>query len=489
MKELKSILTVTQSEFIVKESLLDDFSTKNSLISQLIDNTLRTDIQSDQEAAVLLYGKNYDKHAFEELKSKVKHRALTSLLVYDIRNDEQHVREAMQHKLNKMLAQANLLLFFGSRSAGVRLLLKINALASKYLFNETRLISTHMLRSHYWFVGDKPKYKQASIQLSKLLIILRDEYYGEDLYNTTTMPYVKSSAKKTHLAKSFRNAISQITNLKHLADSYSLQTNMYRLKVSYYQLLDDHKDAIKECGRASAFLDKKHELSSPRLSAFFLLSKCESLLFLRRYDEAVKATDRLRKLIPAKNPSRIIVERLAFLSHIQSLNIFEADKIYKEVQRLPSFTMASDRQREEWLLYKMYLDLVKSMTSRNIDPINYQTELKINSMDKHGNHLAFLILECLSTLLRKDYNAFSTTDKKIDNYLYRHLNRSAENKRSATFLKMIRIAIKDECVKEVIVQKTSKPLSYLSIKDSSTFLEPIEIIPYDMLWNLLIKAI
>ena len=79
-------------------------------------------------------------------------------------------------------------------------------------------------------------------------------------------------------------------------------------------------------------------------------------------------------------------------------------------------------------------------------------------------------------------------DKSIDNYLYRHLHANRDYRRTTTFLKMLRIAIKEELVKESVTVKTRKHAASLS-KVRSGSLEPVEIFPYDQLWGLVLNTL
>ncbi len=480
MKEIKSILNVLESPFIDKEPLLDDYLTdQKSLISKLAYNVSTDKYTTDTEAGRDLYGKIFNKHTFEGLKSKTRQRALTTLLVSELKPEHQNTREALQHKLLKMLVQANLLLPFGARPTGAKLLNKVILTSKQYSFTELELHATHLLRSHYWFVGDKKQYDKLTLSLDRLTDLLSKEHSGENLYFTTTQAFVNSNAKRAHLSHLFKKSLRSFSVLHKSTTSYSLTINWYKLRVAHFEHEGTAHEVIKECDKVISYMQSKTYFYSQKVYVHFLLAKSGALLQLQRYDELIKLVDILRELIPLRNPNRIIVERHAFLANLRAMELREAYRIINETQKTLQICILP-HVKEEWLLFKRYADVITAIkTKRRITPTPLA---KISSSkDKLGTNLSALILDAVYCIVMKDYPMLATVDKKLDNYLYRYLNQAKGYKRSIALLKLLRIIIKEDYDKKAISLKARTHIQYLN-SCTSLDLEPIEIITYEQLW-------
>lgn len=491
MKEIKSILNVLEMPNIEREPLLGDvLSDGDSLIQKLARNISGNAYSSDRDAATDLYGPLYKKHNFEALKSKVKHRALATLLVTELKNEHRNSREAMQHRLHKMLVQVNLLLAFGERPAGIKLLEKLSVYADEYSFTELQLIATRLLRSHSWFVGDATSYRRQTRKLQKLSNIIEREFLGEEIYQTATQPFVTSKAKQHRLTQTFKVSLSTYRRLRSTADSYTLTVNWYKLHVAALEHNNEYTQVAKECDSAIEYVKSQKYFYSKKLLVHFLLSKCEALLLMQKNAEVLKLVPGLRDLIPRHNPNRIIVERYAFLAHLRSFHFEEASQILEQIGPSLESTVLEQR-KEEWALLRAYLNLIRHLAEGrkgNTGAFNFSPEaLKHLSKDKLGNNIAVLVLEAVCAIVSRHFDTLNMIDKKIDNYLYRHLHTSKEYRRTAAFLKLLRILIKEDYNKEKIAAKTRR---YATVLNNTEMLpEPTEILFYEKLWELLFASL
>ena len=491
MKELKSILSVLSSDFLEHSQLLSGTLVKEqSLVKRIIAIAGETEAITDQDAAKRVYGTPYNKHAFETLKSHVKQRALANLLICDIKPKGPYSREAVQFKLLKMIAQADLLLAFGARPTAIKQLQKVQLTAKRYSFNELLLLSSHALRKHFWFYGMVKAYRDIVRKMDATLKVLEDEYKGEQFYETATMPFVKSKAKQLNQVRAMKKAIDQIKKIKSLPNSYSLKIHLYKLNVSYSQVIEDNLGVVTECQRAIKFLRSTKANYSLKLHAHFFFAHCESLFAMKKYDELIEHLSILRELITDKNPNRLAVERLAFLSFLRTQQLDKAEVTLTTVHNLTSLASVLKRHKEEWLLYREYLGLASRIytnDSKRFKP-REKGQLQEVSKDKLGSNVAILILDCCRLLLERDYKELEKIDKKIDNYLYRHLNKEPDLKRSATILKMFRVAIHEEGHPERTKAKVGQYLPTIH-SNVNTVYDSIEVIPYDKIWSLLLKRL
>lgn len=501
MKELKHILTILNSKHLEQEQVLGDLTSESdSLMNKLALTALKNDYVSDREMALELYGEMYDKHKFEILKSKLKQRALTSLLLYDFTDIEKSPRDAYKYRLQKQLIQASLLLLFGARQVAVKQLLKVKSLSDQYSLNGIKLQSCLLLRSHYWFSGEKKAFKNITDDINFLIRIIAQENRAEELYQLATIDFVASKAKHSGAKKMIASAIKELDAIPDKSKSFVIAIYYYKLKISLLQLEDKHSAVIVESKNAIKLLTKNKKFYNQQLYIYFLTTLCESLSFQRKYDELIYSLTEIRQLVDYTNPNRIVIERIAFLANMGNGRYAEADRILNDVLSLPYFALPLEHHIEEWTLFKDYNQLLKCLQIINEHGLNTSEakkcidalllhKLPVFAKDKTGLNISILVFQVIRLILAKDYRKLIQVDKTLDNYIYRYLTNTKEHIRSITFLKLLRAIIKDDLDKKRLNKKVNSILNSLSTKTINGYIEPVEIIPYEQLGSLLLVVI
>jgi len=491
MKELKEILSVLNSKHLEKLPVLgENEGINNSLQARLIDGIVNSKYNTDQEAAKDLYGKLYEKHRYELLKSKLKQRALSSLLLHEIKDPEASPRDAMRVHLQRQIVSANLLLLFGKRTIGVKLLNKILSLSSDFLLNDCSIEALFLLRSHYWYSGDTAMHRKISRLLREQIAVLNAEAQAEEIYQSVTIEHAKSTAYEDSPLSKLKRASIDVNRLKkYLSTSYVVRINTIKLQIAYYQLNRQYAKVAKECEKALVFLNMDRAFRYDPLSIYFLLNQCEAFFLNGNPDKMFICIDELRRLIGETTANRFAVERVSFFANIHTLKYDDAEKILDnvDIKKLPLLP----HQLIEWQLFRAYIEIIKYATNiatnRTIDSYNLRSiKLPHLTKDKHGSNISILICDVILNILLSEHVKIIKLDKKLDNYIYRHLTDASYNKRPVIFLKMLRILIKENNDKVRIETKVKKLMEELHLNHSHSF---VEIMPFEELWKLLMQAI
>jgi hypothetical protein len=490
MNELKSILSTLSSTHLREEPTLESLDTqKESLLAKLYLNTQKKTYANEREAAKDIYGENFDMPAFHQLKSKLKQRALKTLLLRDIITVDINPREAAKHRLLRSYVEANLLLGFGARNYAMKLIEKIAKEAREYYVYDVDLMCSEFMRTHYWFTDDKKKFDQTNKHLAKIIEILRQEYRAEELYQRGMLPHVSSLAKRPDLLKTIHHSLKEIRSMTCYGESYVIPSHYFQLRLVYLDQKGDFEQISTECQTALQFFRRKKAFASKALIGTFLMSECEALIFQRKYSSAFHLLADMRNSIAAESFNSLIVERFGFLTYLNIPDLRNARKLIKDILSSKLYSKSRPMQQEEWLLLDGYMNLREALDQNNkgvvLAPISHS--LPLRSKDKLGSNITIVLYECLRAIVQRNFEEILRCDKGLDNYLYRYLNGKPGYKRTIYFMKMLRILIKEDFDLVKVKKKTDRFLKLLQIRDAKNVLEPIEIIPYEELWELLIR--
>ena len=489
MNELQFILNTLSSPHLREEQTLDSLDKqKGSLLAKLYLNTQKKTYTDEREVARDIYGDNFDMPAFQQLKSKLKQRALKTLLLRDIITVEKHPREAAKHRLLRSYVEANLLLGFGARNYAMKLMEKVAKEAREYYVYDVDLMCTEFMRTHYWINGDKKRFDQANKYLAKVVEILRQEYRAEELYQRYTFPHVSSLAKRPDLIRMIHLSLKEIRSLSNYGRSFVIPSHYVQLQLVYLDQKGDYEQISTECHTALKFFRKKKAFASKFLIGTILMSECDSLVFQRKYTGALDLLAEMRDSIAAESFNRLVVERLGFLAYLNIPDLRNARKLIKDILSSKLYSNSRPMQKEEWLLLDGYMKLRDALeqNSKGGDLAQISQSLPLRSKDKLGSNITIVLYECMRAIVQRNFEEILRCDKGLDNYLYRYLNGKPGYKRTIYFMKMLRILIKEDFDLEKVKKKTDRFLKLLQIRDAKNVLEPIEIIPYEVLWELLI---
>lgn len=491
MNELKSILSILSSPHLREEPTIDKIDTvKGALLVKLFTNAKENNYLSDEDAARDIYGESLDMHAFRQLKSKLRQRALNTLLLRDIITEQVNPRAAYKHRLFRSYIEANLLMEFGARNIANKIVEKCAKEARKYYLYDVDLVCTEFMRTHYWFTDEKKKFEIANLHLKKIVEILRQEYRAQELYQRCMIPHVSSLAKRPDLLKTISLSLKEIRSLSSYKDSFVIPSHYFQLRLVYLDQKGNFEQISSECKVALKFFQKKKALAPNSLIGSILMSDCEAFIFQRKYTSALGLLTQMRNAITAESANRLIVERFGFLAYLNIPDLRNARMLIKDILASKPYRGTRPMQKEEWLLLDGYMNLRDAFEQNNkgvgLVPISHS--LPLRSKDKLGSNITIVLYECMRAIVQRNFNEILRCDKGLDNYLYRYLNGKPGYKRTIYFMKMLRILIKEDFDLVKVKKKTDRFLKLLQTRDAKNVLEPIEIIPYEVLWEMLIRV-
>src|SRR5688572_15853352 len=366
MNELRHILSILSSPHLREEPTIDKIDqVKGALLVKLFTNAKTNNYVSDEEAARDTYGESFDMHAFRQLKSKLRQRALNTLLLRDIVTEEVNPREARKHRLFRSYIEANLLKGFGALNIANKIVEKCAKEAREFYLYDVDLVCTEFMRTHYWFTDERKKFEVENAHLKKITEILRQEHRAQELYQRCMMPHVNSLAKRPDLLKTIALSLREIRSLSCYQDSFVIPSHYFQLRLVYLDQKGDFEQISSECKKALKFLRKKKALAPNQLIGSVLTSDCEAFIFLRKYTNALGLLSELRGIVAAESSHRLNVEKFGFLAYLNVHDLRNARKLIKDILSSRLYTKSRPMVQEEWVLFDRYMDLREALEQGN----------------------------------------------------------------------------------------------------------------------------
>jgi len=120
----------------------------------------------------------------------------------------------------------------------------------------------------------------------------------------------------------------------------------------------------------------------------------------------------------------------------------------------------------------------------------YLNNTQVFSKDKRGINVSILLMHIAFLLQRKDYNAIIDRTDSLNQYAYRYL-RKDDSFRSNCMIKMVIQMTKADFHPVRTARYTAdlrKQLSHVTLAGSGENIE-VEIIPFEVLWDIMTKAL
>jgi hypothetical protein len=183
LRELAQIITKSKAS---KIEVLDEGTLRNpdSKFNQFYRALLSGKIQTDEEAAELLYQSTPKDDRYRQLKSRFRKRLLNTLFFLDINTPTAGTYEQALANCHRLWAQINLLQQYHAHSGVNTLSKKLLALASDYGFTGLSIAALRVLRKHALQDNQRGDFECYHHQLKELEALQQVEQKAASTYQT-----------------------------------------------------------------------------------------------------------------------------------------------------------------------------------------------------------------------------------------------------------------------------------------------------------------
>ncbi len=473
--------------------LLEPASKMEALYELVHDNR----VQTDEEAAALLYEHQEELYRYGSLKNKLKDRLIEGLFLLDFKEPAFSDRQRAYYECNKKWAAAQILMTRNARLNGIEQLEKLLRLTTRFEFTELSLNVLRMLRLHYGTVeGDQKKYDQINEQFQELQTLWLRENRVEELYTELTVKYVTSKSAKQDISTLSKQYYDEIAPWLGESDAFKLHLMGRLLQVTIFSSVNDYHQTAALCEEAIRFFEQKPYDSGLPLQVFYYqLVVC--YIQLKEFDKGQAMVDKFHHLFEEGSFNWFKLQELYYLLAMHTAQYSEAALVCHKVLRHAKLPAQPGHVAEMWKIYEAFIQFLYKIEKipQPPKPVKFRmhkflNEIPVFSKDKRGMNIPILILQILFLISERNYDLSIDRIDAIEKYCSRYLKRN-ETFRSNVFIKMLIHIPLASFHAEAVKRKTDKLFELLKENPLEIANQPheIEIIPYEELWDMLLQRL
>jgi len=498
MKTLYELGRLNARHTKVLEALIpqDDHSPIRKLAAIVFSGS----ILDDKECMIEIYGKK-NLTAFSRLKTRLKELFIRVIIMQNINTEsaDARVNEALSGYRQSLVSR--ILIARKSGKLAVELAEKSITRSMKYHATENVLTQAHQLVGYYG-ATELNKYKLTKyleIQAKFMHIYnweIKAENYFYDLQRAQLQSLANPSEDIKTKAMKYAMELEKVKGIR----TYFFNYNKYRVLAAHYEFQKDFNSLLELSERA------QREFSTPDFKTGTALS---SITNRRAWALIQAGRSKETMTIGLKGLNKLISGSLTWyiLAHYTlkaELYLGEYNKAIDLIAQMiqnPRFDNIGDNFKEIFYTTLGYIYVVvdSGLAGDSQELHKKLPEFKLGkflnttpvfSKDKRGINVSILLMHIAFLLQRKDYNAIIDRTDSLNQYAYRYL-RKDDSFRSNCMIKMVIQMTKADFNPIRTARYTAdlrKQLSNVSLAGSGENIE-VEIIPFEVLWEIMTKAL
>ena len=385
-----------------------------------------------------------------------------------------------------------------ARIAGISQLEQLLKQTIRFEFTELSIEILRVLRLHYGLCGgDEKKYMFYEGQLHECEQLWQAESRIESMYMDLIVRYVNT--------KSGKSAIAQKSDYLETAQSLMAQYSSFKIhlfsrliEVAIYDSRNDFARMEHSCEGALNFFSRKDYQSGLSLELFYYnLVIC--YLYSRQYEKGLAMIETFTPLLAEGSFNWFKLKELQVYTYLHAQQYQAALDIYQTVTEQSEFGNLTLAVAETWKLMEAYffylanIGVVGNEAAENILEHfrlgRFLNEVPTLTKDKRGMNVSILVIQFLCNTL--NVNGLDQEEERVEalnKYRTRYLN-DTETTRSNFFLGILVQVLQQHHNLQMLDQKSKKFIDKLESTpwESINQNHEIEIIPYQNLWNLMLK--
>jgi hypothetical protein len=449
-------------------------------------------VNSDDEAANILYGAEGDDDRYRMLKSRLKQKLLNHLLFLDFSDNNQSTPWQYEQECIQFLHQAKMLDFVGERKITKNLLQKALTLAERCEFTQHQLTSLEELAKVYSLNCQPHLFESTIKDLAERRKVFKKEEEARTLYLFMEMMVVKSvNSRKKNLDK-VEDAIENLKSIWLKTRSQNVFEYFSKLKILFLRLTGQFEDLIPFLHEIESGEIEGKKLNPNRQDQKFIsLSIAHAYLKGKKLKKGIEYIDSILEYYDRSRKEWLQLIETYFLIAIHDRNYKLALELINQVFDNKNFDKSDAKEKEKWRLYNVYLHFGFSgnFFMKNFNFSDFIDEMPEYDKDEEGIQVAIIILQFLYYLEQGDIESLKIRRNALKKYMSNHFKENFSY-RTRTFYKLLNIVVENSLDPKKIQNKSRYLLNKLPANQivNDAYIE-MEIIPYEHLWDFMMNTL
>jgi hypothetical protein len=491
------VKTITRNK-VKQIEVLGNAGEDGSMVEALYDAIAKDKVQSDDEAAKLLYGKNESQksQAYLRLKGRLERNLVNTAFFVDLNQPMFNERTKAFYNCYRDFAAAYILIGREARQSGIHLLEQTLEQTLKYEFVELAAEIARRLRMESRGMGNSAMHEKYSrihheYEEKRRLEMLALDY----LENLINYYFVRRSPNKEihDIASAY---YSELLPLAKVADTSQFYNYLGQVGIIKWLSVNNCEEALVICSETIAIMSTRQNTNRTALTTI-VRQKIACLTQLRVFDgQAEAAIAHCLSLEEAGTFNWFRTHELHVHYCLFARRYEQALELFETAAQHPKFETLGGAVRDNWQVYGGYLHLLAALGK--LDPAKVEAvvgvfryaklsnEIEVLAKDKQGMNIPLVFLPILHHLVKGTFDSADISVEALEKYRKRYLDNDM-NRRSAAFLNLLIAFAKRDYQSAAAARKIKKELEVLSKEQpqvaGQTF--AVEIIPYEDLWEMM----
>ena len=494
MEDLKRLVQIVvqrkQRQYPLLElKSVNEHSSKENIFFRYIKKGI---LDSDNEAAKLLYGAPGDDDRYRMLKSRLKQKLLNHLFFLDFAEGTGNSAHEYEQECLHYLHQAKMLEFVSEQKINRGLIQKALTIAERCEFTKHRLTCLEELIRVYSNSCQPHLFEDTVEAYRKLQEWYSEEEEARTIYLRMEMMLVKSVNSRKKNLENAEEAIKVLEKNYKKTKSFNVFECLMKLKVLYFSLTGQYQSLIPFLEELEAGKFKDRKLNPYRLDKkYIVLSMGWALLRAGQWKKGLEYLEDRRKIFSHPDADWYRFMEIFYMIAVRDRNYKLGFQLVESVLESKNFNKLDITDQEKWRLYNAYINYANAgnfyMRHSNFD--DFIKEIPAYDKDREGFQVAVLFLQILYFTEQGNMVALKKRRDIIKKYMANHFKENFSY-RTRTFYKLTNIVVENKLDLRQIQNKTRYLLGKLPNNQiiNDAFRE-MEIIPYEQLWDLLLDSL
>ncbi len=468
-----------------------------ALYQGLIDNKFKNDIAPIDS----IYNNRANKEInFTKLKSRLRKRLVSALFSIDLNEPSYNEFQKAYYSCYRDWSAVRLLVGKGARRTAVSLAHQVILKAVKFEFTYIALEASRFLRNHYCLYGkDRLKYEKYHTLFNHYKKVYQVESLAEEYYHNLKAYFNFSKNLTQENARLAADYANEIKTASKGLDSYLLNLYKNHLYVYQYQLTDNYKMMMEKCSEAVSFFKNSKYHGAKTAISIFQNKYLACCIQLKRFTEGESILKEDIANSAEGSGNWFAAHRLYIYLCFHTKRFEEAYTLFSKLYSHKTFNRQINNEKDVWKTFEVYINYFNSFfqfdaneqkTRKKFRLNKYLNEIPVYSKNKRAKNIPILIIHILYLLQQKKYDKVIDRLDALNQYSYRYL-RDDESFRSNCFIKMLIQLPRAHFHKQGVIRKADKYFEKLKSRpiQISEQSDEIEIVPYEILWEFVLKSL
>lgn len=453
---------------------------KHKLLNLAIDDNLN---RKEAIAHFEILGK---KEQFNVIYKRLKDALLKGVSDNSFENLSDQTSKA-RFKIWKKHLQTKILFQLGGRESAVKLAIETIVLAEKQDQFEVIQSLCSILTNHFSIIQPNlQKFKKFQSKLDIASSILNDELRIKAAYHDLMLRYNKNK-NIDHIPKVISELVPIAKNNNHPRFKYLY----YSIISVYHQIINDQEKVISNNSTAYNFFSNQKKTLSYVYQYTFLSDLIPIYILQKKFKETASILEICISLPPFNsfNHHKILIYQAYFGFRSDTPQL--VTQAYEIAHAVPT-KFQSNVIEKRWHLIKGYLALYQKFGLVSFYK-EFRLQKFLNVPENQGDNIQkanLIILELLHLLMTKNFPIFITKLDRVEPFITTRF-KSHDFKRTRFFLRMLKAIVKGNYTKKLVLAHAESQTKKLTESNKEFNIDTIEreIVPYEILWNLIIQQL